>query len=591
MRIDRLIAYADAHPQDIPPLGYERKRVRYLLRTDQHGCNPSMIDLATEDEKRGKAIFAPVRGRPAGDVPLLLCDHAEYVLGIPSNKSVEQARKRYWSHVELVRECVQETDEPAVNAALAFFTKNEPGRPSFELPEDFDPSSSIAFEVVSGWESILPIDVSSVHNFWAHVASEADEDTMIECLGCGQIRPVVRNQPVAIKGLPGGNPSGSKFISADNSCYESYRLERARVAPMCEQCAHKMGSALNLLLSDERTHIRTPSLKWIFWSESPTDFTWNIIEKPDPSQVKAFLRSVERGQETFLDDTAFYTAALQGKRGRMAVRDWHEETLGEAKRNIANYFNTMHLIDSNGEDRWFPHWLLARSTINTSPNSHEVPLAQVEEALLSHAFHGGPLPTWLLQRTLHRIAVERAPRASQIALLKMSVISQMEGGKENELQPSLNLTSTDKAYLCGRLLATLEEIHEAAIPGVGKNMTDRLYTRASVAPAFAFGVMMQRTMPHLTKLERDKPGAHVRLSKQLQEIMDHFEDPVFPQTFSVEEQARFAIGYWQQKSASIRAAIAAKAAKDANSSLTGDTADPTMLHMSLPTITTTEEDL
>lgn len=314
-----------------------------------------------------------------------------------------------------------------MTAILAFFAKYEPGYPVFPIPTDFDPSATIAFEVVSCWESIMPIDLPAIRSFWSRFASEADSQITFECLVCGKMTHPVRNQPVAIKGLPGGNPSGAKFISADNSCYESYGLERARIAPMCEICAHKMGSALNLLLSDEQTHIRTPTLKWIFWCEAPADFSWNIIDKPDPSQVKAFLRSVEQGHKTSLDDTSFYTAALQGKRGRLAVRDWHEETLGEAKRNIARYFDAMHLVDGNGEDRWFPLWQLARATINTSPTSHEVPLAQVEEALLRFAFHGIPLPSWLAQRILHRIAVEGTPKKAHVALLKMYLLSHNEG--------------------------------------------------------------------------------------------------------------------------------------------------------------------
>src|SRR6266568_5693219 len=280
MRLDQLIAYAETRPQDIPPLGYERKPVRYALRIDQEGNNHSLIDLATEEDKRGKPMFVAVRGRPAGDVPLLLCDHAEYILGIPGRKSVEQATARYWKHVELVRECAQIARDSALKSCNDFLNRNEPGHPVFPLPADFDPSATIVFEVVDGWESIAPIDLPSVRAFWARHASEADEEVIMECLACGELKHPVRNQPVAIKQLPGGNPSGSKVISADNSCYESYGLERARIAPMCEICAHKIGSALNLLLSDEQTNIRTPTFSWIFWTDVPSAFTWNIIDRP-----------------------------------------------------------------------------------------------------------------------------------------------------------------------------------------------------------------------------------------------------------------------------------------------------------------------
>jgi CRISPR-associated protein Csd1 len=98
---------------------------------------------------------------------------------------------------------------------------------------------------------------------------------------------------------------------------------------------------------------------------------------------------------------------------------------------------------------------------------------------------------------------------------------------------------------CGRLLAVLEETQRAALPGVNATIIDRFYGTASSAPASVFPRLTRGAQPHLSKLERDRPGAYYALQRRLEEILGHV--PNFPRTLTLEEQGLFTLGYYHQR--------------------------------------------
>lgn len=110
-----------------------------------------------------------------------------------------------------------------------------------------------------------------------------------------------------------------------------------------------------------------------------------------------------------------------------------------------------------------------------------------------------------------------------------------------ELNPSVE----SPAYHCGRLLSVLEEIQEAAIPGVKSTIVDRFFGTASTAPASVFGRLVKGSQSHLGKLRKDKPGYHVNLQRKLADVMGAIHE--FPRTLSLEDQGLFALGYYHQR--------------------------------------------
>lgn len=572
MLLQRLSEYADT--LGLPPSMYQNVPIRYIIRLDQDGQHPHVIDCATAENKRGKLMPVPDCTRTVADKPILLADHAEYTLGIPrKDKRVEDAHKRHTLYIELLKDCAAATLEPTVAAVLRFLSELAPE--TLELPNDFDASQRITFEVAG----VKPIDLPAVRGYWAMKAGVGDSTQPMECLVCGQIRPSVPRLAIQITGIPGGQPTGMALISANAVAFESYGLKESRIAPTCEECGQRFGNALNILLRQPETRLVISPIVYIFWTREPIAFSFSsMLSQANPTEVQQFLTSLWRGKQGYLDATPFYAAALSASNARIVVRDWLETTLGEAQRHLGRYFALQRIVDESGESHWFPLWRLVNATINME-GKEKKPAPQIAQALLHMACHGGPLPIWLLYQVVRRARAEQNVQPVHAALIKMVILSQentsvsdnttLASDTHSDIErgtdlAELDLSSSDTAYLCGRLLAVLEAIQRAALGGdVNATIVDRYYSTASSAPASVFARLLRGTQSHLSILRRDerKKGAFIRLDERLQEILVGFEEKQFPATLDLMAQGRFALGYYHQKIADKRAAYAATASK------------------------------
>jgi CRISPR-associated protein Csd1 len=120
------------------------------------------------------------------------------------------------------------------------------------------------------------------------------------------------------------------------------------------------------------------------------------------------------------------------------------------------------------------------------------------------------------------------------------------------------------AFLCGRLLAVLDHIHDKAHEGKSASSpATRLYGAASKTPALAFPQLCQLVRHHLDKLstyDRDRFQDGVPAAKRADGVNENFDglcDVVaqlkeaaggaFPRMLSLEEQGVFAIGFYYQR--------------------------------------------
>ena len=108
---------------------------------------------------------------------------------------------------------------------------------------------------------------------------------------------------------------------------------------------------------------------------------------------------------------------------------------------------------------------------------------------------------------------------------------------------SLDRTSTNSGYLLGRLFAVLEKIQETANPGINATIRDRFYGAASSSPVAVFSQLLKLKNHHLSKIENK--GFKVFYEREIGEIMDGIS--TFPPHLTLDEQAYFAIGYYQQR--------------------------------------------
>ena len=113
------------------------------------------------------------------------------------------------------------------------------------------------------------------------------------------------------------------------------------------------------------------------------------------------------------------------------------------------------------------------------------------------------------------------------------------------LDPASDTLPADPAFLCGMLLAQFEKLQRAALGDVNASVTDRFYGAASCTPALVFPRLFKSAQAHLSKLDAQRPGQAVNLRRELA-AMAAAIGTTFPQTLSLRDQGRFALGFYNQ---------------------------------------------
>ncbi len=543
MLLQRLVEYADRQDDLAPPL-YTKAWVRYVIELDKNGeiLNPKPIDLSEQGSKRGQRRPVPNVQRTVAVKPLLLADNAEYTFGLAREKSrPERVEKCHTAYMALLEECVTTTADPFAAAVLSFLRGDPVSQ--LDLSEEFDRGATIIFRI----HDIFPHRRSVVQRFWArHNAPQTTGKKAtreMQCIVCGENKPVVKRLRGKIKGIPGGQTSGTALISANKPAFESYGLKASHIAPICLECSEQFTKAINHLLRDDSSHVWFSNLIFAFWTREEVGFNVaNWLKAPEPQDVQELINAVRTGRTaTEVDVTTFYAVSLSGSGGRAVVRDWIDTTVGQVKRSLVNWFQDQQIVDVWGDDpRPLGVYALAGATVreleDLSPSTIRV--------LLRAALIDTPLPWNLLEQAVRRNHAERDVTRARAALIKL-VLTGQHREKENDMV-QLHPEHPEPAYHCGRLLAVLEQIQRTAIgSNISATIVDRFYGTASTAPASVFGRLLRGAQPHLSKLQRDRPGAAYALQERMEEIMAAL--PAFPHTLNLKEQGLFALGYYHQR--------------------------------------------
>jgi CRISPR-associated protein Csd1 len=122
---------------------------------------------------------------------------------------------------------------------------------------------------------------------------------------------------------------------------------------------------------------------------------------------------------------------------------------------------------------------------------------------------------------------------------------------ETNMTESLDPNQNHPAYVCGRLFAEFENLQETVYRTAGESsinvtVADRYYSLASTNPAIAFPKIEELAKSHFRKLRRHNAGAMVRIERSVIELHEKLGTH-FPLLLSLDEQGRFALGYYHQK--------------------------------------------
>jgi CRISPR-associated protein Csd1 len=577
MILSRLKEYTDLR-MELPPPMYGENAIAWYITLLDDGTWEGVTSLKSKEAKRGKTTLTPHIGRTVAVKPKLLADTGEYILGIPKATSKpDRVADCHAQFKELIAKCAQETGEASVKAIDRFLNSPELETVKAELLQrkDFDPGDVMTFRV----GEIIPADprykLDAIAQFWEKYTSgnsdeKSDKDNpVMTCLITGEITKVEQRLPFLVKGLIGGQPSGTALVSANSKPFTSYGLENSLTSPISRDAAERFTKALNSLLSNEQSRIYIGSTVFVWWTREQTGFNpLNFLNKPKAEDVEALLKSPITAQKaSSFDNTKsnqFYALALTANNARAVIRDWLETTVPNVQANVQEWFRHQELVDPYGDKpRPFGTYTLAASLYRDAAKEMQ---ASVPVALMRSAILGERLPQDLLVKLIRRNRSEQEITYPRAVLLKL-IFSRHPSYQHSmtnmeQLNPNPNLQGNDAiAYACGRLLAVLESTQKLAVGSVNAALSDRYYGAASSTPAIAFPPLLKLSRAHFSKLRKTKPGACQAIEERFEAITTQIS--TFPKAFSLQQQGLFGLGYYHQK-ASDRAQAKAKARKSDN---------------------------
>ena len=547
MFLRRLKEYAESGREDfvMPPTLYADRPVRYIVQLDSGGqpTSDKPIDTADSQDRstlRGRRRLVPEVVRTSGIRARLLVDDAEYTFGLGKpDAETERVAAKHTAYLDLVGRCASETGLSDVAAVVSFLDNG--GASDLDIGVDFDSSALITFSI----EGRLPIEFPQVQRFWVdEVMAGQSGLRLMQCIICGETKPALKRLKKKVKGIPGGNTSGTSLISANEKVFESYGLKNSEIAPSCADCAEKFTEALNHLLSSEHSNVAFPKAKFIFWTREETKFNFgNTLRRPDDAEVQEETATLFRGgYGPDFDDMEFYGAMLSASGGRTVVRDWVDTTVRDVRQRLMSWFEAQAIAQTDGAPT-VPIGIFALSSA-TVLNSRNIP-PNTPQALLRCALTGTPLPRSLLSQAIGRNRAEQRVTRPRAGLIKAVLYTNEPQNQKEGYMVELEREVNNPGYLCGRLLYVLEDAQRAAIPGISATIVSRYYGTASSAPRSVFSRLLRGAQAHLSKLERDKPRVHGAIQNRMTNIMEQL--PSFPRVLTLEEQGLFALGFYHQR--------------------------------------------
>ena len=567
----RMAARGEAEPP-----GFSREKISFAVVIDGDGGVIAVNDLR---DSTGKRPVPTLRDVPAGQkrtvaiVPNLLWDKTAYTLGVTASegKRTAQEHKAFRDlHLDLLADA---TDD----GLLAFRRFVENWVPERFADAPFTPDmldTNIVFRLDGdrdddGRPRFLHQRLAAL----PLIEARGSEGESGWCLIAGTQGPIARLHP-AIKSVDGAQMAGAALVSFNAAAYESWGREQGANAPTGQAAAIRYGAALNRLLDrGAATRMRIGDATVAFWADSSGSgekaaqkieaILGSIFaggakvgadqDAAETEKVRQALEPLAAGRPVVLDgvdvlpDTKVHILGLAPNAARLSVRFWLTERLEDLAASLAR-----HERDCRVEPLpWKTPPSINRLLVNTVAAQEKwdniPPLlgGEVARAVLG----GTPYPRTWLSNAIMRLRSGDDPASGWHAAAIRAVLERMNQGGGAPV--SLDKEEKNPAYRLGRLFAVLEEAQERALEHVNATIRDRYFGAASATPASVFPLLLRGVQNHISKLRKGdghKPANAVSIEKDMQAIVDGLGTEL-PRSLKLEDQGRFAIGYYHQRAA------------------------------------------
>ncbi|ROV56211.1 type I-C CRISPR-associated protein Cas8c/Csd1 [Neisseria chenwenguii] len=552
----------------VPAYGFSEEKIGYVVVLNSDGLVVDVVPHLTDDKKPQPRLMAVPRPekRTSGVKSNFLWDKTAYALGVESNKDKAAAKtepfvpseKTFSAFKTLHEEKLKDSEDAGLQALYRFLLHWQPEKfaePPF-TSEMLD--ANIVFRLDGRWNCIHQSEAAQA--LWAQMLQSDDVEQGL-CLISGEPAPIARLHP-AIKGVWGGQSSGGSIISFNKESFTSFGKEQGANSPVSEHAAFAYTTALNYLLRSDKHRLNIGDASTVFWAEAANnaqaeaaeDFFATIMTPPDDAQenqkIFDIIEQIAKGRPLaeaapdLADDTRFYILGLAPNAARISVRFWLDTTFGQLAAHLAQHWQDLQLEPrpwKNPPSIW--RLLIQTASLGKSENISPVLAGEMTRAVIG----GTPYPMSLLSQLIVRIRADGDANGLRIAMIKAVLQRKFRKGLINEgVDMSLNVESHNQAYLLGRLFAVLERIQNQALGDLNAGIADRYYGSASAVPFSVFPRLLAGAKHHLSRLRKDKAGMAVNLDKDLGSIITLLPE-TFPRHLSLDEQGRFAIGYYHQK--------------------------------------------
>lgn len=560
---------------------FRQGSVHWLIDLDEYGnflgfaatAGATISRKGVLNERRGKRYSIPANyllGSPNQHNwrPDFLTGPADEIFprGVDGTNPAPQKRKAFWKLVFAARSTLPDNN---VLRAIWCFLRSTRSLCCLPIPriakENLDwfrkspnaDGETISFRVAG----ILACDDKELRKWWAEVKhpafrkhetdrfsfQEIGEDAFQQGSGL-----ITASSPCVFGNVP--------LVSFNNATFCSFGLGD-QTARMRLDTVEKAAAALNLLRQTNCNRCNLGDEKAIFWAVhkgNVLDCSFiSLIEANDPLAVADYLNSVWGSVPRELDHASFHVAILLEGTGRFAVRSWNSGHLGEVDQRLRTYFSTIRLPTGAPVNLG----AMARSTIQkTKKGSKTTPSNLTYNAIFESAWRGVPLPFRLLESIIARQRIEiskgqteddkgdfQSRLRARTALIKLY----FKTNKDITMNEHTHKNQDHPAYLCGRVLAQLDRIHnEAHGKSTASSPADRYYGSASSSPALVFPRLCKLARIHLAAVRKDPKRGWLapNLDKDLTVLIANFRDAAtWPRTLSLEDQGRFAIGFYYQR--------------------------------------------
>lgn len=368
------------------------------------------------------------------------------------------------------------------------------------------------------------------------------------------------------------------LVSFGSAPFVSYGLGK-HTAKLRLDTAEKAAAALNAMLADDNAHLYLGDQVAVFWAtqnEKACDCGFlSLIKADDPLAVTDYIHSVWGGRHREIDNAAFTLFLLEKKKGRFSVKSCASDSLARVDKNFRAYFEAIRLRSEK------PLGISDLANCTIQPKSKNKPPSHVYSALLNTAWRKTPLPAALFKSAVLRQGIELAKGfdesddkglfnfnrrlQARTALMKLyfsTNTTRAQHDRENPMNDKNHDNQNHPAYLCGRVLAILDKIHNAAHnKSTASSPATRYYGSASSTPALVFPRLLELAAIHLEKIggglahklqngvpkEKRNDDGGTDFDGLAQLIAKFAADAKWPRTLSLEDQGRFAIGFYYEK--------------------------------------------